>query len=342
MKLTHLDHNNNPAMVDITEKSISSRKAQAQGFITLPPEVFTHIYEGEIMVKKGPVIQTALIAGTIAVKKTSELIPFCHPLMIEKCSFTHEFIKESFQLKIICEVHTSGKTGVEMEALTGVQVALLTVYDMLKALTPHMSIGPVQLIQKSGGKSDFKLRGLVLCAGKSTRMQSDKSAMQHFGKAHAEFLGDLLSDQCDEVYYSVRADQTQDSHLARYPHIIDTTLNGPGSGVLEAFKRYPNSHWLVLACDMPYVDEKSLKTLIENYRAEKVATCFKNPENNLPEPLLAIYSPKSVETLKAYQASGKSCMRKFLIKSETHLLTPHDPKIVANWNSPQDLKVSPQ
>ena len=194
MKLTHLDHNNNPAMVDITEKSISKRVAQAQGFISLPPEVFVHISEREIKVKKGPVLQTAIIAGTMAVKKTSELIPFCHPIIIEKCSFTHEFSKESFQLKMTCEVHTTGKTGVEMEALTGVQVALLTVYDMLKALTPHMTIGPVQLVQKSGGKSDFKLRGLVLCAGKSTRMQSDKSAMQHFGKAHAEFLGDLLSD----------------------------------------------------------------------------------------------------------------------------------------------------
>lgn len=338
MKLTHVDDNNNPAMVDITEKSISHRVAIAEGFITLPVEVFAHIHSGEITVKKGPVLQTALIAGTMAVKKTSDLIPFCHPLMIEKCTFTHNFLPESSQLKIVCEVHTSGKTGVEMEALTGVQIALLTVYDMLKALTPHMTIGPVGLVKKTGGKSDFKLRGLVLCAGKSSRMQQDKSAMKHFGKAHAEFLADLLSDQCDEVYYSLRADQIQDSHLQRYPHIIDTQLTGPGSGILEAFVRYPNSHWLVVACDMPYVDEKSLRLLIDNYRAQKVATCFINPENTLPEPLLGIYSPQSVQPLKEFLSSGKTCMRKFLINSEVQLVAPMDPKVITNWNEPTDIK----
>ncbi len=339
MKLTHVDEKNNPAMVDISEKSISKRVAIAEGFITLPIEVFAHIQSDEINVKKGPVIQTAIIAGTMAVKKTSDLIPFCHPLMIEKCTFAHFFLKDSLQLKIDCEVHTCGKTGVEMEALTGVQVALLTVYDMLKALTPHMTIGPVNLLKKTGGKSDFKLRGLVLCAGRSTRMQQDKSAMNHFGKAHAEYLGDLLSDQCDEVYYSVRSEQVHDSHLQRYPHIIDTKLSGPGSGIEEAFSRYPHSHWLVVACDMPYVDEASLRFLIDHYKAQKVATCFKNPDNLLPEPLLGIYSPQSVQPLKEYLLSGKTCMRKFLINNETHLISPKDQNVIANWNEPQDIKV---
>lgn len=339
MKLTHVDELNNPAMVDISEKSISKRVAISEGFITLPVEVFQHIQAGELQVKKGPVVQTAIIAGTMAVKKTSELIPFCHPLMIEKCRFTHEFLSTTHQLKITCEVHTTGKTGVEMEALTGVQVALLTVYDMLKALTPHMTIGPVSLVKKTGGKSDFKLRGLVLCAGKSSRMQQDKSAMSHFGKPHAEFLADLLSDQCDEVYYSVRADQSFESHLQRYPQIIDTKLTGPGSGILEAFARYPHSHWLVVACDMPYVDEKSLKMLIDGYQAQKVATCFQNPENKLPEPLLAIYSPQAVEKLTGFLHDGKTCLRKFLLTHDTQQLTPHSETVVANWNEPQDVKV---
>jgi len=338
VKLTHIDEMNNPAMVDITEKSISKRVAVAEGFITLPPEIFANILNGDISSKKGPVIQTSIIAGTMAVKKTSELIPFCHPLMIEKCSFKHGFLTESYQLKMSCEVHTTGKTGVEMEALTGVQVALLTVYDMLKAISHQMTIGPVSLVKKTGGKSDFKLRGLVLCGGQSSRMGQDKSAMVHFLKPQAEHLADLLSTQCDEVYYSLRADQTQASHLQNYPHIIDTQLTGPGSGIIEAFNRYPNSHWLVVACDMPYVTELSLQELIQNYQTQKVATCFKNPENNLPEPLLAIYSPNSVAQLKSYLSQGKSCMRKFLITHDTKLVEASNSTVVTNWNSPNDIQ----
>ena len=91
---------------------------------------------------------------------------------------------------------------------------------------------------------------------------------------------------------------------------------------------------------MPYVDEKSIKALIHHYRADKVATCFENPENNLPEPLLAIYSPKSVQSLSSYLTNEKTCVRKFLINSDTHLLKPHDQKVVANWNTPEDLKSS--
>ena len=152
---SHIDKNNQPKMVNVGEKSISKRKATACALMFLGEEIISHFQGEELKTKKGPVFQTAIIAGIQAVKKTSEIIPMCHPLMINAVDIEiNIFDKE--HIEILCTVEIDGKTGVEMEALTGVSAAGLTVYDMCKAISQKMIIKEVKLIKKSGGKSDIK------------------------------------------------------------------------------------------------------------------------------------------------------------------------------------------
>ena len=150
-KLSHLDASNRPRMVDVGAKDVTRRVAVAEAVVRFPAEVAASLREGGLRSKKGPVIDTAVIAGTMGAKRTHELIPFCHPLPIERCKFVAEFISDT-ELSIRCEVAVSHKTGVEMEALTGASVAALTVYDMCKALSHEIVIAEVRLIEKSGGK----------------------------------------------------------------------------------------------------------------------------------------------------------------------------------------------
>jgi cyclic pyranopterin monophosphate synthase len=151
--LTHIDEKNNPTMVDVSEKEMTSRVATARTFVRLPDNIVQLISDGEIVSKKGPVLATARIAGTMAVKKTSELIPFCHPLPIDSIKFDMELSLN--RLEITCCVKTVYRTGVEMEALTGVQIAALTVYDMCKAMSHEIVIEECKLLHKSGGKKDY-------------------------------------------------------------------------------------------------------------------------------------------------------------------------------------------
>ncbi|MEE2743499.1 MAG: cyclic pyranopterin monophosphate synthase MoaC [Bdellovibrionota bacterium] len=151
MELTHIDEKNNPKMVDVTQKEVTHRLAEASCMIEVDPLIMEKLHEGEIQTKKGPVFHTAIIAGTMAVKKTSDLIPFCHPLAIEGCDFDIK-VKSPNHIHITCKVKISGKTGVEMEALTGTTVAALTIYDMCKAITHKMIIKETKLVEKTGGK----------------------------------------------------------------------------------------------------------------------------------------------------------------------------------------------
>lgn len=151
---THIKKNNQPGMVDVSEKNITHRVAKASALVKLPEEIKTVVKDGEIESKKGPVLTTAIIAGTQAVKKTHELIPFCHPLSINGCDISIVFNKDS-DLVITCIVNIDGKTGVEMEALTGVSVASLTIYDMCKSISHGIVISDIRLLEKSGGKSDI-------------------------------------------------------------------------------------------------------------------------------------------------------------------------------------------
>jgi len=155
MTLTHLDDNNRPKMVDVSAKNETHRIAVATGQISMCNEAYNAIIDNTS--KKGPVIQTAVIAAIMGVKKTSELIPMCHPLLLSGINCDVEELPElpGFSLKVIAKLN--GQTGVEMEALTGVSVGLLTIYDMVKAIDKSMVISNVQLEKKSGGKSgDFK------------------------------------------------------------------------------------------------------------------------------------------------------------------------------------------
>jgi len=154
-KFSHLDANGDPTMVDVSEKSITTRLAKAQSIVILPAEVLDIIQHDEIHTKKGPVFQTAILAGIMGAKKTSDLIPLCHPLPLSKCDIDIS-INDDRQVIITCEVKTSGKTGVEMEALTGASIAALTIYDMCKAFSHDIVISSTQLQSKSGGKRDFE------------------------------------------------------------------------------------------------------------------------------------------------------------------------------------------
>jgi cyclic pyranopterin monophosphate synthase len=152
-QFTHIDASGNPKMVDVSEKKITRRTAKAQVVVILGKEILSQIKNNELTTKKGPVFQTAIIAGVMAAKKTHELIPFCHPLALEDCQ-VHIAVRKK-KVVIVTEATISGKTGVEMEALTAASVAALTVYDMCKALSHEIVIEEVKLIAKSGGKKDF-------------------------------------------------------------------------------------------------------------------------------------------------------------------------------------------
>lgn len=153
-QLTHLDENNNPRMVDVQQKEITRRYAHARGAIYLPPNVIEQIEDGDIKSKKGSVFQTAIVAGIMGAKKTGDLVPMCHPIGMDNCSIEIN-INDQNEAIIDCYTKVTARTGIEMEALTGVSVAALTIYDMCKALSRELVIRKIYLVEKRGGKSDF-------------------------------------------------------------------------------------------------------------------------------------------------------------------------------------------
>lgn len=150
----HFDENGNAIMVDVSGKNVTYRTAIATGEIHVGEAIMAAVQGGSV--KKGDVLGVARVAGIMGVKRTSDLIPMCHPLPIQKCSVDYELDSEKGIIRVFCTVKTEGKTGVEMEALTGVQITLLTIYDMCKAIDKHMVMSNVHLVEKTGGKSgDF-------------------------------------------------------------------------------------------------------------------------------------------------------------------------------------------
>ena len=148
---THFDSNGNAVMVDVSGKETSFRTALAKGSISMSGEAVKAVLGGGV--KKGDVLGVARIGGIMAAKRCAELIPLCHPLNFDKCSIDFIVDENKNEIKAACEVKLSGKTGAEMEALTGVSVALLTIYDMCKALDKKMIIGNIKLCKKTGGKA---------------------------------------------------------------------------------------------------------------------------------------------------------------------------------------------
>jgi len=156
MTLSHINEDNQPTMVDVGDKAVTQRTATAQALITFPSGILPSLEsdgDQELQSRKGPVFQTAILAGIMGAKKTSELIPLCHQIPLEDCSIDVQ-VAGADQLRIRCTARATHKTGVEMEALTGAAVAALTIYDMCKALTHHIVISEVRLLEKRGGKRD--------------------------------------------------------------------------------------------------------------------------------------------------------------------------------------------
>lgn len=153
---SHLDAQNRPSMVNVGGKPVTERTAHAVAVVTLPHALAALLRDGEIATKKGPIFQTAILAGVMGAKKTSELIPLCHPIGLDDCQVEIQPDPTRGELSIHCRVQTQARTGVEMEALTGASVAALTFYDMAKAVTHGIVIKEIRLLEKTGGKSDYR------------------------------------------------------------------------------------------------------------------------------------------------------------------------------------------
>lgn len=181
-----------------------------------------------------------------------------------------------------------------------------------------------------------KLNGLVLAGGKSQRMGNPKDKINWHGKEQRYYAADLLAPFCNEVFISCRQDQLENFD-PNYNVLTDTFLNmGPFSGILSALRSQRDKAWLVVACDLPLLDKKSLEFLIENRNIEKTATTYESPFDGLPEPLITIWEPKSYPLLLNFLGSGITCPRKVLINSDTLILKPGNPDSLMNVNTPED------
>ena len=179
------------------------------------------------------------------------------------------------------------------------------------------------------------LFGLVLSGGRSTRMQRDKAALAYGGRAQLERAMDLLAPRVAQAYVSVRAEQRSDPLRARFAQIVDTREGiGPIAGILAAQEQHPQAAWLVLACDLPRLDAAVLEHLIGARDATRAATAFRSSHDGLPEPLCAIYEPRSAAGLVAHLAAGGHCPRKYLLRADVKLLEPQ-PQALDNVNTPE-------
>jgi molybdopterin-guanine dinucleotide biosynthesis protein A len=240
-----------------------------------------------------------------------------------------------------------------IDQLTNVQMFLLSegtadVFDFIKEAIPNWHELPVYRIddieniisffktQLFGAKPE--LNGLVLAGGKSQRMGFDKSAVNWHGKEQRYHMADLLNSFCSEVLISCRVDQQKgiDSNYATLPDTF--TGLGPYGAILSAFREKPDSAWLVIACDLPLMDENALQYLIDNRNPSSIATAYQSPANEFPEPLITIWEPKSYPVLLSFLAQGYSCPRKVLINSDVTLLNALNPDALTNVNTPDELE----
>lgn len=179
------------------------------------------------------------------------------------------------------------------------------------------------------------LYGLVLAGGKSTRMRRDKALLEYRGRKQLEVAYRLLEEQCSGVYVSCRADQAGEPARQAWPQLIDAFGGlGPMGGILTALTTHPGTAWLVLACDLPFVSEQVLDALVAARNPYKIATAFRSAYDGLPEPLCAVYEPKSVFRLFEFLAAGYQCPRKVLLHSEAALLESPEPRALDNVNDP--------
>ena len=181
------------------------------------------------------------------------------------------------------------------------------------------------------------LYGLVLAGGRSSRMQRDKAALAYHGRTQLEWAMELILPFVERAFVSVRPDQTNDPVRAKFAQIVDTSEGlGPIAGIMAAQAAHPQAAWLVLACDLPFLDAATLKHLVWARQEDKPATAYRSSHDGLPEPLCAIYEPASRESILSYIETGKNCPRKFLIRSNAHLIEEPNPRALDNVNTPEE------
>lgn len=235
--------------------------------------------------------------------------------------------------------------------LTNIRLILLAenqenVFDFIEEILPQTDAPPrLQLADVEGVVRFFEremslktppINGLVLAGGRSLRMGRDKSAISWHGKPQREHLAGMLQPLCEQVFISCRAEQVPEMGSA-YPTLPDTFLDlGPFGAILSAFRFDPNAAWLVVACDLPLLDSETLQFLMENRQAQRLATTFQSPFDQKPEPLIAIWEPKSYARLLAFLSQGNSCPRKVLQQSDIWMLPAPNPKALTNVNTPED------
>ena len=183
--------------------------------------------------------------------------------------------------------------------------------------------------------------GLVLAGGKSRRMGRDKALLQHAGQSQLAHMVALLDTVVDQVFVSARSDQADDSERSRFELVVDAYDNlGPIAGILSALQAHPQADWLVVACDLPNIDQATLEFLLQHRSATQPFTAFRSSHDDLPEPLCAIYTAGSDALLQEFVDDGLVCPRKMLIRSDTLLLTQPNPQSLDNVNTPDDLSNS--
>lgn len=189
--------------------------------------------------------------------------------------------------------------------------------------------------------ADAPLFGLVLAGGASTRMQRDKAAIEYHGQSQLHWTFHLLSHVCAATFVSVRPDQREEPTRAGLPQIVDRQPGmGPIAGISAASQAHPKAAWLVVACDLPFLNEQTLRHLIAQRDPHKLATAYRSSHDSLPEPLCAIWEPGSREPLLAYIAAGKQCPRKFLINADTTVIDLPDPRALENINTADEFKAT--
>ena len=181
------------------------------------------------------------------------------------------------------------------------------------------------------------LYGLVLAGGRSTRMQRDKAALSYHGRTQLEWAMELIQPLVERAFVSMRPDQANDPVRSKFAQIVDTRENiGPIAGIVAAQAAHPDAAWLVLACDLPFLDSATLQHLLWARQPERLATAYRSSHDGLPEPLCAVYEPASREAIAAYVASGRQCPRKFLINANVRLLEEPNPRALDNVNTPEE------
>jgi molybdopterin-guanine dinucleotide biosynthesis protein A len=254
---------------------------------------------------------------------------------------------------VIIDSNKKASLQKRLSQLTDVKLFLLAdgdseIFDFVKEAIPNYQQTPVYRLSDTGTIIQFfqqqlqqtqpELYGLVLAGGKSERMGQDKGAINWHQKEQRYYMADLLKNYTNHVYISCRADQQQEVDAA-YQTLPDSFKGmGPFGAILSAFREQPEKAWLVVACDLPLLDQPTLDFLVAHRQPSAIATTFKSDYNGFPEPLITIWEPKSYAVLLSFLAQGYSCPRKVLINSDTHVLDAPQTEALTNVNTPEEFE----